>query len=428
MHDALAVVDTCRRLTTFAELVWLPQWLPRGNNVPGLRTAQELTVALIEKIPRPPEGQRPVYWDALVPGLGLRVYPSGRKVWIVQYRVRGGSRTAKRYTIGPYGRLQGQVSLASARDQARGILARAAAGEDPQSEVQARRESPTVEWLAGEYLEKYAKPRKRSWRRDAQILRADVIPVWGKRRAADIRRRDVVDLLDAIKNRGAPIQANRALACVRKLYNWAIGRDLVEHNPCLAVSAPAKESQRDRVLTDGELRAIWHALDGEGMLIASMFRLHLLTAQRGGEVRQMRWVDVDLVSGWWTIPAEIAKNRLSHRVPLAQPAIAILRELREKTGDGEWVLPGRVDGQPLLNPYKALARIKSASGVDFVPHDLRRTAASVMASLGVPRLVISKVLNHVEQGVTRVYDRHSYDQEKRKALDVWAERLMAVVG
>jgi integrase len=274
----------------------------------------------------------------------------------------------------------------------------------------------------------YAKVHKKSWREDARLLHHEVLPNWGRRKAFDITRRDMIALLDHIVERGAPIQANRVLALVRKLYNWAISRDLLEHNPCLQVKPPGKEHQRDRVLTDDEIRLVWTPTGQLDPLIAAQLKLRLLTAQRGGEVRTMRWEDVDVASGWWTIPSQVAKNGLAHRVPLSPPAQDILRTLQTITGGKPWVFPSyRRPGQPVLDVRKAIRRVCMLSGVTFTPHDLRRTAASHMTSLGVARLVVGKILNHAEPGLTKVYDRHSYDAEKRHALNAWGERVMELV-
>jgi integrase len=290
--------------------------------------------------------------------------------------------------------------------------------------------------VARAYLERHAKPKKRSWREDRRILARDVLPRWRTWPARDVTPRDVRRMLDAIVDRGAPIQANRTLAVVRRVFSWAAAPDrgLVpqSHNPCRGLERPAFERQRERVLDTGELRAVWRALDAEDAANAALFKLYLLTAQRGLELRTMAWADVDLGTGWWTIPGARAKNGRSHRVPLSPPAVALLRELHARpTGTSPWVFPSRrgsVSGYR-ERVYKGVARLRRASGViDFTPHDLRRTAASYMTSMGIPRLTVSKLLNHVERGVTAVYDRYGYDREKREAVDAWAARLREIVG
>lgn len=178
-----------------------------------------------------------------------------------------------------------------------------------------------------------------------------------------------------------------------------------------------------------------------GAVMASLIRLRLLTAQRGGELHAARWDEVDLTTGWWTIPNDRSKNGLSHRVPLSPQALELFKQLHtyreatkrlDKDGRPElspWVFPStRKTGPHIYHAQKAFERVVARSGVKFRGHDLRRTAASLMVGGGVPRLVVSKILNHVETGVTAVYDRHSYDPEKRAALDYWGNRLEQIVS
>jgi integrase len=212
------------------------------------------------------------------------------------------------------------------------------------------------------------------------------------------------------------------------MFNWAISRDVLEYNPCAQVKAPGKEQQRDRVLDDEEIRLVWNACRHLTPVMDAYFKMLLLTAQRVSELRLMHWNDTDLETGWWTIPANIAKNGLAHRVPLSASAQDILQSLQAATGSTSWVFPSpRRQGNPFINIRKSALRLQAHSKVGFIPHDLRRTAASYMTSLGIPRLTVSKVLNHAESGVTKVYDRHSYDAEKRQALDIWGRKVMALV-
>ena len=142
------------------------------------------------------------------------------------------------------------------------------------------------------------------------------------------------------------------------------------------------------------------------------------------------WAEIDLVGRWWTIPPERSKNGLAHRVPLSSQAVRILKGLKaEAKNDATWVFPStRKTGPHIDHAQKAIERIVERSQVEFRGHDLRRTAASLMVGAGVPRLVVSKILNHVETGVTAVYDRHSYELEKRAALDFWGKRRPARRG
>lgn len=170
----------------------------------------------------------------------------------------------------------------------------------------------------------YSKPHKKSWREDHATFQKEILPVWGSRKFADITRRDVIMLLDKLIERGVPAQANRLKGLVSKLYNWGLDRHLVDSNPCWRVTAPAPGRQRDRVLSEQEMRIVWEACSEMDIQYRSLFRLQILTAQRMGELRTMRWQDLDLEAGWWTIPGDMVKNSLLHRVPLTPQVKEIL--------------------------------------------------------------------------------------------------------
>jgi len=360
------------------------------------------------------------YWDEGLPGFGVRAHHSGRKSFMVRYNLRGSKR---RMTLGSYPTL----SLAQARSQAKEIIGRVSRGEDPQEAKQEEKTAETFGELAAEYLERHAKRKKRRWQEDERILRVDLLPAWKRKKAHNISRREVGELLDGIVERGAPIMANRVKALISKIYNFGISRDIVAHNPCTGVPMPAKPRQRDRVLSEDEIRSVWRAFDSLHPVMAASFKVRLLTAQRGSEILAMRWEDLE--KDWWTIPGEIAKNGLAHRVPLAPQMEALLQSLRGLTGDSPWVFASdRKPGSHISAIQKAARRIADEADVEFVPHDLRRTAASFMTSMGISRLVVSKLLNHVESGITAVYDRHSYDGEKKEALEAWGARVDKIVA
>ena len=378
----------------------------------------------IDTVKAPEKGQTD-YFDERTTGLGLRISSAGRKSWFVMYRHAG---RLRRYTIGTYPSL----GLADAKERAKELLNDAAKGNDPAADKQISREAPTFGEIAGQYIELYAKPNKRSWKEDQRILDYDLLPKWKNVKANEIKRRDVIVLLDKMVLR-APIQANRTLALIRKLFNWAISRDLVEANPCSAVKMPAKENQKDRVLTEEEIQIFWREIEGSSMseLTRLCLQLQLVTAQRKGEIVITEWVDMDLNTGWWTIPAKKAKNKLSHRVPLSPLAMQLLERVKALSGSSKWLFPSTQTENAMLNTSidHALRRNQSRFGIPtFTPHDLRRTAASHMTGLGISRLTVSKILNHVESGITAVYDRHSYDQEKRDALNLWAEKIASIIA
>lgn len=366
--------------------------------------------------------------------LGLRVSPNGGKSWLYSYHFGG---RVRRMTLGRFP----AMSVADAHAAFGEAMRKRSMGLDPgamnvETNV-ASREAPTFAELADQYMERHARPnkRKKSADSDHRILHKDVLSRWGAHKAEAIQRKDVRALITDIVDRGAPIQANRTLALVRKVYNWGLGEDLVSHNPCLGVRAPGKERQRERVLSDDEIRAFLVALPETAMSAESKLalRLLLLTAQRCGEVLGLRWDEIDASTGWWTIPSHKAKNGKSHRVPLSEQALAVLAEARLLNPDRETVFPSPRGDAPMVETAVARALRKNLAriGADtdsgrFTPHDLRRTAASHITSMGQPRLVVSKILNHAERGVTAVYDRHSYDAEKRTALDAWGRKVAAL--
>ncbi len=382
---------------------------------------------------RPTSDDQVDHWDRNVTGLVLRLSPAGKKTWALCFRINGRQR---RLTLGRYPAL----GLADARAQAQAALHTVAVGTDPASVKQDALHAETFADLAREYMERHGRFKK-SGREDRRMLygsphkkrtgkrpHVPLVTRWGTMKVRDITRRDVRVLLGDVFERG-PIMANRTLALVRKMFNFGIEHDWLDVNPCQMVKRVARERQRDRVLSDDEIRRVWVALDDERPNMAALVRLRLLTAQRGGEVHGAKWEDLDLTGGWWTIPGERSKNGLAHRVPLSPQALVVLKELQKSQGESAWVFPSPRQSQPHVHhAQKAIERVVARSGVKFRGHDLRRTAASLMVGGGVPRLVVSKILNHVETGVTAVYDRHSYDAEKRAALDYWGNRLEQIVS
>jgi integrase len=357
--------------------------------------------------------------------LGMRISPVGRKSWVFVYFFQGRPRM---YTLGVYP----EKTVAEAHQAHADAVMALERGEDPGAkalvEKTALKKAPTMTELAAEYLKQWAKPRKRSWKEDERILNRDVLPGWGTRKAQHITRRDVITLLDGIVDRGAPIAANRTLAVIRKVFNFAVSRDLVETSPCTAVSAPSRERRRERFLDETEIRGLLQRLPQAKMLAQSKLAIKfmLLTAQRCGEVLGAEWSDINLDFAWWTIPAEKAKNQMAHRVPLSPQALAVLKEVKALNRGEQFVFPSPRGDKEMTPTVLALAVRRSAEQFKmehWTPHDLRRTAASHMTGMGVPRLVVSKILNHVEPGVTAVYDRHSYDSEKREALFAWGKKV-----
>ena len=286
----------------------------------------------------------------------------------------------------------------------------------------------------------------------------------GKRKARDIRRRDVILLLDGIVERGAPIGANRTLGIIRRMFNFAVARDILDTTPVAMVKAPAKENRRDRILSADEMRTLWNGLEDAAMspAIKLVLKLQLVTAQRKGEIIGAAFSEFDLEEKAWTIPAARAKNGVTHRVPLSPLALSLIKEAQVLVNEDasrrraqlppeltilepKWLFPSprgdahvapravnhalwRACMPPEQRPQAARFSKAPAIGLtNIVPHDLRRTAASGMTALGINRLVVSKILNHVDNSVTAIYDRHGYDAEKRQALEAWGRRLQEII-
>ncbi len=383
--------------------------------------AVKLTERSIKGLPNPSEGNK-VTWDSELSGFGIRITRNGARSFILNYRNQTGIQ--RRLTIGRFPTL----SATAARRRARALKAKVELGGDPLEAKRTRRGEVSFAELVDLFSSRLLVKQKRGYEPE-RLLRRDAIPRFGARtKAVDVRRRDVIHLVQE-KAVTAPVAANRLLGAIRRLYNWAIEQDILESNPTTLIKRPGVEKSRDRVLSDDEIAEFWEKLPStrrmsEGVRVA--LRLMLLTAQRPGEFCSMEWDDLDLKSGWWTIPREKTKGDRAHRVPLSHLALEVLAGWPR---DGSWVFPSR-QGQPLkvITLSHAVRFNREHFGFPaFTPHDLRRTVASQLGSLGVDRLVISKVLSHAEGGVTAVYDRHSYDQAKRVALTRWEGKLQSIL-
>jgi integrase len=397
--------------------------------------------------------------DGLLPGLYLVRQPSKAMSWAVRYRAAGKPR---KVTLGAYP----AVDLKAARDLGRKALRAAAEGRDPAREKQEtkgeakrqaaeekRAERDLFENVAVEFLSRHAvkNTRENSFTETARILglkRGDVdgwdetgkgvTAEWKGRKVQDISRRDVIALLDAIVDRGAPVMANRTLAAVRKLFNWCVGRDIIEASPATLVELPGKENSRTRVLSDDELRLLWKAADGEGYPFGPVIKLMALLGHRENEIARMRWAELDLGGKVWTLSANRTKNNEPHTLPLPDAAVAILEKLPKiKSGEG-FVFIGRKGKPPTafshakIRTDNAIAAANNNKPIpDWVFHDLRRTMVSGMARLHIPVAVAEKAINHKSgtfRGIVSVYQHHDFAEERRNAFDVWAKHVLSILS
>lgn len=368
-----------------------------------------------------PQEKRYEVHDLRCPGMSLRVERSGRKTFTIKFRY---GVEQKRMKLGVYSRL----SLATAREKAVELLRQVDEGIDPTK----RRRTPNmrVEAVCRQFISLHAQARNRSWREAERILEREFIAPFAQRDVREIKRYDVLEIMDAAIARGSGYQANRILSHVRKFFNWCVERGIVDVSPIVGLKAPTKEQSRDRVLNDDEITRLLHVCKNEVYPFRYFIPLLLATAQRRGELTQMRWSEIDFEAKLWVIPGSRAKNGKPNVVPLSDFALDVLNEVpRFLDCDFVFTTTRNTSLSGFTKMRKRLAERSQTSGWRL--HDLRRTAASGMARATVAPHVIEKVLNHVSgtiSGVAAIYNRYGYDVEKRKALDAWGAHLARLNG
>ena len=399
----------------------------------------KLTAATVDKMQ--PTDRRQEIPDSLCTGLYLTVQPTGKKGWQVRYRHGG---VHRRMTLGGYPVL----SLADARQRARDTMAAATEGRDPAGEVKAAKapkpedDRDKLAAVIGLFMKRHAAHNRRA-ADVAAMFKREIMAKWGERAIHEITKRDAIDLLDAIVDRGSPITANRLLAHLRTVWTWAKGRDIITTSPFDGIKPPSPEKSRDRVLTDQEIIWFWRACEKLGQPFGPLYRLLLLTGQRLREVAEM--TEGEMRGNLWIIPAARVKNADEHSVPLSEAASAVLGAVQRISGKAGYVFT--TTGQSPVSGFtrakgrldKLMADIANegrAEGIDrieippFTIHDLRRTAASGMAGLRFPPHVVEAVLNHrsgTRRGVAGVYNRFDYADEKRAALEAWGNYVTRLV-
>jgi len=403
-----------------------------------------LTAAAVERI-RPPTAGQVDHFDKGYPGLALRVSYGGRKAWTYFYRLHGKQR---RHTLGTFP----AMTLGKAHEEWRAARELVAKGLDPATEkAAARRQGPnTVRDVGDQFIEKWHRPRNRTAGEIARMFEIYLYPEIGNRDIRTIVRRDILDLLDKASERGAGVRVNRVLSATHRMFGWAIERDIIDASPVTGIRAPVPEKARDRVLTDDEVRAFWKACGELGEPFGPMFRLLLLTGQRRDEVACASWVEVDLAEKVWHLSGDRTKNGRAHDVPLSTQAVTLIEALPSK-GESDLLFPAkfariksneaneraasgftrakrRLDAHMLAALHNAAieADTNEVKLLAWRLHDLRRTAASGMARLGIAVHVVEKLLNHVSGtfgGIVGIYQRHNFADEKRIAVQAWADDI-----
>jgi integrase len=387
-------------------------------------------------------GKRTMIWDSAISGdaslpgsFGLRVTGNGVKSWIIMFRIDSKQQFRK---IAGYP----SVSLSEARSMARGALMSVGQGIDPiKAKAAEKREIAkikTVSEASEIFIERHVKKKNRSWQEVERVFNVYVLPKLGDRALPTVGPGDIHGLLDELIDAGHPYMANRLFAHTRKFFNWCAERQWINEPPTKNIKQPADEEARDRILGGDEIKLFWLACDDLGWPFGPFLKLLLLTGQRRNEVAGMKWQDIDLDLAVWTLQKEATKSKRQHAVPLSKPVITLILS-GPHTGEYVFSTTGKT---PVSGFSKAKLRLDAIIGELLVGqgddealpawrfHDIRRTAASGMAEIGIAPHVIEKVLNHSTgqiSGVAAIYNRHEYLREKTEALNAWARAVDQIV-
>jgi integrase len=384
------------------------------------------------------------FTEAGRPGFMLRVWPGGQKTFVFRF---WRNETASIMTLGQWP----AMTLEQAHDAHDAARKQFVNGLDPIEEKRTAtraREAQDQRNVIAEWAWHWARRRRRRPREAVRLLKVHLLKSLAKKPAQEITKRDLVQVLDKVLARGSGVMANRLRDLFVQVFGFAASRDLISSSPAAGLQKKpgGDEESRERSLDRDEVHAAWKGLEAAETAISAQVRLGLklilVTAQRPGEIASARFEQFDLKGRIWTIPADIAKNEREHYVPLTDLAVELIEELRVLAKDRPHLLPSH---QSKLKPdepisERALSRALKNNHASkdnptlfgcepFTPHDLRRTAGTHMTSLGVPRLHVSKVLNHSDKDdTTAIYDRHHYWGEKKRALQIWETELRAIIA
>jgi integrase len=348
--------------------------------------------------------KRYIVMDKVVPWLGVSVSPKSRKSFVMVARFNA---------THPTRRALGKLTLDAARDKAREWHKQLSRGIDPKRQKSDTLGTVCVEWF------KHIKHQRRA--HDAERIVRKRLKDWWDKPVASITKRDVIEAIDTVKGRGTHCAAHQLLAHMRRVFNFAIERDMLEHSPCDRVKGRTLIGERvvrKRVLTDDELRKLWGASERIGGAYGPLWQLLLVTGQRRSDVAEARWDEFDLVNKLWTIPEERFKSEVQQIVPLSQLALDIIAKL-PRHGDRLFHVNGFGKAKKRLDRFMGMPK-------PFVIHDLRRTVRTRLSPLTTYE-VAEMVIGHSKKGLARVYDQHKYIEEMREALDAWAKRLSSIV-
>jgi integrase len=384
----------------------------------------KLTKTAIDALPIQPKDV--VYWDVHCPGFGVKVTPAGRRVFIVLYRTAGAGSRLRKYTIGAYGR----VTLNQARVTAQKVFAAKLDGRDLAAEKKDSRRrmvADCVDDLLEAFIAQHVS-QNRSAREISRMLRREIGLAWGSRSIHEITKRDVIDVVSAIQQRGAPVAANKALKAMKTFFRWCVGRAVLDRSPADGVPLPAKEVARDRFLSDDELARVIIAARQIGGPYGNIVEMLALTGQRRDEVSRCTWEEIDMAGETWKLRSERTKNAKAHEVHLSDQTVAVLGQV-DRVGEFVFSRSGTAPFQDFSVAKRELDKISGVIGWRL--HDLRRTCVSGMARLGIAPHVADKVLNHQNgtiSGVAAVYQRHDFLAERKEALKLWGAHVARITA
>ncbi len=383
-------------------------------------SSRSLKASTVDRLKPPTAGQVEVF-DKGFPGLALRLSYGGGKSFVFFYRIGGRQR---RMTLGTYP----AISLADARELWREARKDIAQGRDPA--IARKRDkaaedftSVALEWLKREHAEDKSRSQV------TRIVEGELIPAWGHRNIADIGRRDILDLIDGIADRGSPVMARRVQTYIRSLLRWCVGRGIIVVDPSSHIPKPDAPKTRDRVLSNAELAAVWRGTEQLGYPYGPAVRLLILTGCRREEIGRLQWGEI--AGDGIKLAGTRTKNSKPHDIPLSAPATRLLEQTPRIAGEGDYVFT--IDGKRPINAWsRAKLSLDAACRVkDWRVHDIRRSVATGIAELGVAPHIVEAVLNHVsgaKAGVAGVYNRAVYANEKRAALEAWGAHVMALLA
>ena len=367
-----------------------------------------------------PGRDRQEFHDAAMRGLSFIVQPTGTRTWAFRFRHNGQRR---KIVLGTYP----ELSLANARTRAGEVIA------DPDKALQVKPDAADADLVADVWtryvalhLNNRELVRESSAKRFQQLFESTILPKWKGRRIGEVGKREVVEVLDAAQARGISAR-NSTRTVLSSFFNWAAGRALIEDSPLAGVKK-LEERSRDRVLSDAELKTIWHGCERMGFVFGPMFQLLMLTGARRDEIASLEWSEVDTESRYITIPKERTKTDSEHAIYLNDEALAIIEKL-PRLADCKFVFSTTGDSPSSgFSKAKALLDKIAPTAKPWRLHDLRRTFSTGLVPLGVSEITIEKCLNHTLKGPLGVYNRHDYAAEKKRAWEAWGDHVAGLVN